>query len=421
SERVSFDTIKDGVVFGRVVRTDKGLAIVQCPKSSIILKTIEKADMASKDTLSDFIAIGEKNYPAEHYLMDLSTHGGGYKNIRTNYQYVLYDSESAQVMTLDELKDVLGKAPSKFDILGFDACLMAMAEVMYGFKDSLNPASGYFIGSPEATSAYGWPYGSILKSLAGEPSKTPEELAKEIVNLDAEYYKAKGITEELLCAIKLSKLEGIAKEFFDLSGELAKVSEDPAALIELKNIRASVLVYNDPSFVDLVDLCDLLAKSELKGNVKEKASGVIAAVKEAVIDKGFTEGRVTQSGGISIFFPADKGKSDSWKDLKGNPYSNLAFAKAVPQWQAFLENFNASLVPYLTNLQPDSGKAGVKVEARGFFGKEKGEVYIGGAEAPVVSWKADKLEIKVPNGAKSGQLQVKVKDKKSNGIKFEVF
>ena len=50
----------------------------------------------------------------------------------------------------------------KLDVLGLDACLMAMGEVGYQSKGS----ASFMIGSEQTEPAEGWPYTAVLGELA---------------------------------------------------------------------------------------------------------------------------------------------------------------------------------------------------------------------------------------------------------------
>ncbi len=51
------------------------------------------------------------------------------------------------------------------DVLAFDACLMAMAEVQYALRD----VAEYFVGSQEVVSGDGYDYRTLFQSLVAQP------------------------------------------------------------------------------------------------------------------------------------------------------------------------------------------------------------------------------------------------------------
>ena len=81
-------------------------------------------DMASSQTLANFIKWVKNNYPAEHYALVLWNHGSGWEG-------VLQDQTANHYMNMQELKSALEAGGIHFDVIDFDACLMGMYEVAY--------------------------------------------------------------------------------------------------------------------------------------------------------------------------------------------------------------------------------------------------------------------------------------------------
>ena len=97
-----------------------------------LIETIDNANMGDAQTLSDFLTWGQKNYPCRHSSLILWDHGAGAaKGVCYDENYS-YDS-----LTLKELKSALEKArlKNRFDVIGFDACLMASVETAYYMYD----------------------------------------------------------------------------------------------------------------------------------------------------------------------------------------------------------------------------------------------------------------------------------------------
>jgi hypothetical protein len=94
--------------------------------------SLGEVDMGSPETLTWFVKYAIKNYPAEHYLIDIWDHGGGYRG-------VCWDDSSGDHLSPHNIEKALAdaekKLKTKIDIVGFDACLMGMIEVCYELKD----------------------------------------------------------------------------------------------------------------------------------------------------------------------------------------------------------------------------------------------------------------------------------------------
>ena len=128
-------------------------------------KPIE-TNTGDKQTLIDFVkwAVDKHSTRNTRYLLILSGHGSG-----ITQDFFLSDSESADSLTIQELsgalKDIVsyirslpGRAGRKIDILGMDACYMAMGEIAYEIHSQV----GILIGAEGAEAEFGWPYRRIL-------------------------------------------------------------------------------------------------------------------------------------------------------------------------------------------------------------------------------------------------------------------
>ena len=92
----------------------------------------ENKNMGDAATLADFASWCDTNYRSERNMMILWDHGAG------SARGVCFDEiYSYDPLTLTELNEAFSKADlkSKYDILGFDACLMATFETAISVKD----------------------------------------------------------------------------------------------------------------------------------------------------------------------------------------------------------------------------------------------------------------------------------------------
>jgi hypothetical protein len=163
----------------------------------------------------DAMVWAKKNYPARHYMLILWNHGNGILDQPLarrseiggqhvcvpwlevpgldlyDHRGILYSETTHAYMTNKQLagalhtikEEILGQ---KIDILGMDACLMAMLEVAYQVKDYAN----ILVASQNSEPGHGWYYENFLTYLAKSPSNvSPIKLAKKIVSSYDQYYK----------------------------------------------------------------------------------------------------------------------------------------------------------------------------------------------------------------------------------------
>ena len=148
----------------------------------------ENLDMAAPQTLSEFIRWGVENFPARRFALILWDHGlgwlGGEGDSRAVPRGILEDDASGSFMSMRELRDALSMAGVHFDLMEFDACLMAQAEVLgyvYDFAD-------YMSFSENTEPGDGNPYDVILYGLTKEPDMDAKALGELIVNSFVDYY-----------------------------------------------------------------------------------------------------------------------------------------------------------------------------------------------------------------------------------------
>lgn len=122
-----------------------------------------QVSMGDGRTLFEFIAFCQENYAADHQILLIWDHGGGSVFGFANDENFDFDSVS-----LGELRSALSSvygdkiAKKPFDIIGFDACLMATADT----AASIAPYADYMVASQELEPGNGWQYTRWLNALA---------------------------------------------------------------------------------------------------------------------------------------------------------------------------------------------------------------------------------------------------------------
>ena len=200
---------------------------------------------------------------------------------------------------LGEMKKLLGRP---LDLIGFDACLMAMLEVNY----QIMATARYAVGSEEEEPGNGWPYDRILKALAKKPAMAPDELARTVVaQYAASYGAGDGVT---LAAVDLGQSDSLAAAVEKLGGSLLARVGKQSEMTLLSAVRAKVQEYSAPydDYVDLVDLCDGLQRLLGDAAVTEACAAVKQAVGKMVLASAAKGSGVARSHGISIYFPKHK-------------------------------------------------------------------------------------------------------------------
>ena len=239
--------------------------------------TFGKADMASPSRLSDFIQWGIKNYPAENYALIISDHGGG-------WQGACSDDGSKSWMTLpmleEGLQDARQKSGRKLDVLGFDACLMASAEVAHQLRNEAT----YLVGSEETEGGAGWQYNRVLSkdmlastdhAIRTRLDFTPREMAANIVTM------AQGVQGDLatMTAFETSKIGALTNSVKEFGQAIV---DSPITSTELSAAKGET-----QGFYEFYDLHDFASKVAARAgedqNLSDKAQAVQQAIEGAVV------------------------------------------------------------------------------------------------------------------------------------------
>lgn len=311
-------------------------------------KEINSGDPA---LFAKFMGWATKNYPAEHTALVIWNHGSGIfrngitskpKNSKTGdivTNGFAWDDHGTN-MNLKDLNPAFAAAMQntgkKFDILDFDACLMAHVEAAYQVKDQVS----YLVASEKTEAGDGNDYVGIMQALAKNPSGL--DMAKAMVDGYAKSYLPGGNQytgrpeEYTLSATDTSALaNGLVPAINDLASALIK---DPSMA---KNAWNTATTYDgDPEPRDVGHFLTLLSRDSKAEAVKAKADAVNVELKKAVVREQHTGKAVnglSDSTGLVIYFP---GPGDYMNAKYTNP-AETKFAEQKP-WVDFLKAFIAS-------------------------------------------------------------------------------
>lgn len=298
--------------------------------------TATSNDMASPENLSDFIAWGQKTYPADKYALVLWDHGGAIDGYG-------HDEISNKMLSIMQLKESLEKAYTitnkRFELFGFDACLMANLEALANFKSFSN----YFIASEELEPGHGWNYTPILKALSTGTASDGAALGKIIADGFLEQSKSektKGIT---LSVSDNSKVGGVLKALDEFVKSLSTSSRSTGAIkyLPVSKARSKAEEYgkspeapeNASDVVDIVDFVKHVKKEDPSSSVK--ADALIAAIKAAIV-YNVKDKTNPHANGLTMFLPFNKLDNKEGIANVLADYKKIEFSKT---YQQFVQNF----------------------------------------------------------------------------------
>jgi hypothetical protein len=320
-------------------------------------------------------------YPAKHYGVILSNHGTGiedYKGIISsklwlevpgiqeyfNERGILYDDSQSTCLTNKGLltacagmSQVFGK---KIDLLGMDACLMAMLEIAYQIKDYAE----ILVASEQVEPVSGWNYSGFILPLTQTPTAVDNiMLAKKIVDsYDCFYKKHKSDLGYTLSAIKLDSIEKLKQNVDNVIRSIYACKqilpdETRKMVIKSRNVSKSFFI---KSYIDIysfyVALLDWLPKTKPKSELildkvahkKAKTNkeyqdaldclkGFLAegfAIIDDVVIANAADLSMKNANGVSIYYPPTNRRLSSIH----LSYHKTQFAKSS-LWLKFIREF----------------------------------------------------------------------------------
>lgn len=325
---------------------------------------ITKMDSGDPQSLITFMKWVVEKFPARHYMLNFSDHATGiidpignriisatdlfvYNPVTRKLELdrsidflelilnpnvhqglhmlrgICWDDSTGHYLTNQKLSYALSTIKQeamhgqKFDIIGFDACLMSMLEVADIIKDYAH----ILVSSQEVELGTGWNYQSILAPFV-QGNLDPLSFAKHIVNVYEKIYSPH-TNDYTLSAINL---EGIN----DLNNNINTVADLLITCLQLQkkmSVKKAIILsrsrklcthFETPQYIDLHHFYRNL-KSNLKSctfNNEQEGARLIQTLSlkleegktiiENIVIANVTGKNLSQAKGISIYFPEQK-------------------------------------------------------------------------------------------------------------------
>ena len=260
-------------------------------------------NMADPDTLTDFIRYCADNYPADHTMLLLWDHGGGFKGFGWDEIYGNDNLSLADLRTAIENAVGCDKDDPFFEVIGFDACLMASLEAAH----ELSGLGRYLLASEETEPATGWDYLTWVRALSQSPGMNGAQLGRIVadsyVELSLSSFADFGyVTPTTFSVIDLAKADKVYDAYCAFAdAALKKLGGDRPFLAELSRAARSSIAYTGSSY-KVYNTIDLgLFMEELASQLPE-AENVLKALHDAVLYIR-SSSYIGESTGLSVYFP----------------------------------------------------------------------------------------------------------------------
>lgn len=273
------------------------------------------ANMGDPETLSDFFRFCEKTAPADHKIVVFWDHGGG------AFGFGWDDLYGSDHLTLKEMRqafaDVYPDNPDNpaFEVVGFDACLMASLEV----AESIHGYGRYLAASEEIEPGFGWDHTAWLGALSENPTFNGAQVGRAIADSFVETYARRNANELLaqlakevtFSVLDINEAHEAYVHYCDLADVALKDAIDDMDTLAAFGKAARQTVRFAESAYDLFNMVDFSNMIENLADRYPRETGIILDDIDRAVVYNRTTKALKDSGGISVYFPADVPNADS--------------------------------------------------------------------------------------------------------------
>jgi len=315
--------------------------------ASPVVESVGEVDTGDPQTLIDFVTWAIQKYPAKKYALVMSDHGGGWTGGFSDMSTSSYSELSIPeiVSSIEQVQQNTGI--DKFELIGFDACLMGQIEVF----GSLYPYSNYMVASEEVIPGYGWSYAAWLDELAQNPAVNGDGLSQSIVStyvindtlLTGGRASADEIAQEesasTLSAVESARIPDVVGAMNEFVSAMALV--DQTTVAEARTYTRSYFsLFGEevsPSFIDLANFSEMLSSMTDDTDVQRTSAQLQTAISSAVVAEKHGLG-MSGSSGIAFYFPDSDLYSFTELNSDFPPYYAESSYKFLDQsvWDEFL-------------------------------------------------------------------------------------
>jgi len=290
------------------------------------IATTPVSSMGEAACLSNFLTYAHTNFPADEYALILWDHGDG--PVIGYGKDMLFDNDT---LTLQEMAQAMENSPfarEKLAWVGFDACLMASAELSCVWADYAH----YLVASQEVEPSFGWNY-SFLADVGKED--TPlflEGLTQKYLTACLEYYEDRGYEsrDTTLSCVDLSCAPKLKSAINDLFAQAAPSVDTQYNALSAKRVQTRALGRaSTGSEYDLIDLKDMAR--QLAGLYPQQADALLDALEDMVICNATN---AESCCGLSLYYPFYN--KYYYEQGWGQTYRQLGL---FPAYDTYLQNY----------------------------------------------------------------------------------
>ena len=222
-----------------------------------LIEEQDTANMGDAQTLYEFLAFANENYPADKVAVTFWNHGGG--SVSGAAFDELHGLDSLDLAEMYQAFDAVWPADAEhpaLELVGFDTCLMATVDVASTFQNFAK----YLVASEEVEPGNGGLYSGWLGALAENTDMDGAALGTAICDTYYQGCEAVGTQDQTTLSVTdLSRLEPLLEAYESFGQEaLAAAAEDPGFFAELGRAAARSENYGgntrEQGYTNMVDL-----------------------------------------------------------------------------------------------------------------------------------------------------------------------
>lgn len=330
------------------------------PGSVLLVSDLGVISMGAASTIKDFMVWGVNRYPADKYIVIFWDHGGGVNGGFGSSEVLPPPTATPINQLVAAVKGAYNSTGKKFEIIGFDTCLLANTEFISG----IYPYTNYFVGSEDLEPGSGWQYDTFLNFINKNPSANGLSIGMEIVNGYTIQNNGDSTTLSVIDSAAIPNLVTAVDHFAVSLQPYANTTTDNWKVVAKGRFKApdySTSVWDNDSF-DLVDLTKFAKLIPLQfpadTALRINSDALVSAVKNAV--KYFkNSANRADSLGIQIYFPSILAQYETnypnQTILNGSSFFTTNYTNLVKSYYDFYNANTANLIATLSNLAVAAG------------------------------------------------------------------
>ncbi|MCL2634836.1 MAG: clostripain-related cysteine peptidase [Oscillospiraceae bacterium] len=286
-----------------------------------VIDQLPNADMGDPETLYNFLEFSVREYPADHQIVLFWNHGSG------SIGGICYDENYGfNSLSVFDLENVFSRLNhKKFEMIGFDACLMATID----YAAALYDYTYWMVASQELEPGCGWDYEGLFREFVKNTGTHGGELGKIICDTFYDECKRLRLDNDItLSVINMRALPQLLNAYNDFGIEALVYSIESSSFFgDFGRAAQNAENYGGNNraqgYTNMVDLGDLVRQI----GTMQSSDSVLEALDNAVYYK--VNGRYRrQSSGISCYYTYD----GDW-----NNYAYYAKMTPSPAFKFFFE------------------------------------------------------------------------------------